>query len=155
MLAERLEVLAGGGCGDLERGAAGEEVIHFRMADERIKADGMQVSWWLTDDLPRKRVYRRRLWRRELDVMIAVVGDSDAAVSDYISGFFSAVGYGFKDAQDNWVGIQAGQSEWHEDKAKTSKRTECILQITLSGGVYQDTEYALATELDETGEVEQ
>lgn len=126
-------------------------VIHFRMADERITQDGTQVGWWVADQ---KRIYRRRLWRRELDVMIEVTGESDVAVNDYVSGFYAAAGYGFLDTGDNWVDIKAGQSEWHEDKAKTSKRTECVMQITLRGGIYQDAEYPLATEIEETGEVE-
>lgn len=126
-------------------------VLHFRLADEKVEPDGSLVAHWIVDGT---RVYRRRMFRRTIALMVELAGETDTTVDGWVSALYVNAGYGFSGAGGNWVSLVAGQAEWHEDRAKTSKRTECILELTLKGGIYKDTVHALVSELDESGDVE-
>lgn len=88
----------------------------------------------------KKRIYRRRLYTRELPISVLIVDKNKQLVNDHLHAFLAALGSGTKDADGNYISITAGNPNWLEERSKLKQRSGVEISITFNGGIYKDTE---------------
>lgn len=64
-------------------------VIHLKQTEEEMQRDGTLVAWWTKDG---QRVYRRRLYRRQVEVMVQVDAETNEAAGALLMGALASAG---------------------------------------------------------------
>lgn len=111
------------------------------VGDETIEKDGSLVA--LDERQIMKRIYRRRLYTRELPVSVLIVDKNKDLVNEHLQTFLVTIGTGFKDANENYISITAGNPTWLEERSKLKQRSGVEISLTFAGGIYKDKEKLL------------
>lgn len=123
-------------------------VVHFHQTEENLRRDGSMVGYRTADG---KRIYRRRLYRRELEVMVQVEAATQAQADALLMAALVKAGRGVLDPDGNWIAMGDVPVGRVEDKGQAAAVNTAIAPILFIGGLYEETPANIATELAATG----
>ena len=112
------------------------------VGDETLVKDGSLVA--KIDKLGEmKRIYRRRIYTRDVPILVLIVDKNKELVDGHLQAFLTAIGSGIKDADENYIFITASNPNWLEERSKLKQRSGVEISLTFGGGIYKDTEKQL------------
>ena len=123
-------------------------VVHFHQTEEQLRRDGSMVGYRAEDG---KRYYRRRLYRRELEVMVQIEADTQAGADEHLVRALVDLRRGFLDANGNWIAIGDVPVGRIEDKGQTAAVNTAVAVILFIGGIYDETPANIATDMATEG----
>lgn len=153
-------VAAGLGADRVLRGAAAlaqtkllpRAVLHFRSTEEELRRDGTWVGWVDGDGV---RAHRRRLWRREMELLVQLDAATHEQAEELLTKTLAAAGTGFVGPDGMWIGLGPIAAARDEDKAQATQVVNAAALVTCIGGIYQDTSAHKATDVALTGQFAQ
>lgn len=122
--------------------------VHFHQTEEQLKRDGSMVGYRSADGT---RHYRRRLYRRELEVMVQFEAATQAAADELLVRTLADLGRGFLDADGNWIALGDMAAGRIEDKGQASAVHAAVLPVLFIGGIYEETPAHIATDMATEG----
>lgn len=113
---------------------------------ETLSRDGSRVA---KADLMdgRTRVYRRRLYRRELPVMLVLAHRDEAQADQVLEQVLRDAAEGFHDSAGNHHLVRVEAVKWIDEGSVTRKRATVEVDMVFSGGVYRDESVPLITDV--------
>jgi hypothetical protein len=91
-----------------------------------------------------QRKQRNRLFERTTELHVVIADSSEEMVEDILTSFLKIIGKGLE-IDGNWTGIEIGEADWVEgDDSILKSKIAVEFDVTLTGGIYTDTEVAAA-----------
>jgi hypothetical protein len=107
---------------------------------ETLTRDGTRVA---VEDIAFKRVYRRRLYVREIGFTLLIAHRDEVSAEGALSRVLAASANGVSDSLGNHVRLRAEGIKWIDEGSVPRKKTVAQIDMLAVGGVYRDEEVPL------------
>lgn len=113
---------------------------------ETVRRDGSRVA--TSDEADgRTRVYRRRIYAREVPVTVVIAHHDEARAEAVLAQVLLDTARGFTDAAGNHHRVRVDAVKWLEEASAVRKRATVEADLSFSGGVYRDDRVPLVTDV--------
>ena len=125
--------------------------LEFETIDEGLNRSGGLSDVLPGDDPQTHLKKRKRIYKRNLKVRVAIVADDETWLENFVVSFLAAIPHYTGDESGNQVTVEANRAQrggFETQTVEVFKEREAAIWIDFTGGIYLETEVPLIRSVD-------